>query len=178
MPSLTDTRHRFEMRFCWPLKYVIPFTLFVSMESFWKYEIYKCDKWKQQKDMLSHFKVRINAAVKWLFNPTKFYLFKVTNKNSRKTCEIWRYQSKVTNRNSRKTCEIWRYQSKVIKKDTRTTLITFWFLYYQLRIYFTYFPRVSLVHFQQVNVCRKTASVLNIVPRISSNVFKFLRTFH
>lgn len=126
----------------------------------------------------SHFKVAINSAVKWLFNPTNFYLFKVTNKNSRKTCEIWRYQSKVTNKNSRKTCEIWRYQSKVVKKDTRTTLITFWFLYYQLRIYFTYFPRVSLVQFQQVNVCRKTASVLNIVPRISSNVFKFLRTFH
>ena len=108
----------------------------------------------------SHFKVAINSAVKWLFNPTNFYLFKVTNKNSRKTCEIW------------------RYQSKVVKKDTRTTSITFWFLYYQLRVYFTYFPRVSLVHFQQVNVCRKTASVLNIVPRISSNVFKFLRTFH
>ena len=60
------------------------------------------------------------------------------------------YVFKRTNINTWKRCEI----VKVNNKDTRTTILTsLWCLYCELWRYLAYFSTVSIVHFEQVNVC-------------------------
>ena len=65
------------------------------------------------------------------FLPANIYLFKVNNKNTRKSCEKF----------------------KVNNKNTRTTSRTsFWCFYCSLWTYFTTFSGVFIVDFKQVNV--------------------------
>ena len=83
------------------------------------------------------------------------------------------YLFKLSNRNTRK--KVWNIL-KAINENTRTTSMTSFWSFCQLWTYFTHFSTVSIVDFEKVNVSWETCSKL-IKTMVCEPISKFLQWF-